>query len=107
MTPVSCTPQLPIASSPQPVLSTVSAVDGGVLVECIKQGKQLKVRVLSEGYHSDWYVQFPRHLRQEGVRYRVADLKEAKQGGFYRVVGEIHRLQTEISEFCEHSLLGD
>ena len=75
-----------------PAAITSQAMNPGILVECIKQGSKLKVRVLSPGYHSDWNVQFPQNLRQEGIRYTVEALKEAKQGGFYRVVGQIKQL---------------
>lgn len=63
--------------------------DQGVLVECVRQGGKLKVRAISPGYDPGWNVQFPQNLRQVGVRYRVEALQEAKQGGFYRVVGKI------------------
>ncbi|BAY12164.1 outer membrane protein assembly factor BamB family protein [Calothrix sp. NIES-2098] len=89
-TPNSPTPQ------PQPHIiaaaTTSPAVNAGILVECIKKGSKLKVCTLSPGYHPHWNVQFPQNLRQEGVRYRVDALEEAKQGGFYRVVGNIQRV---------------
>src|SRR5438067_3886985 len=34
----------------------------GVVVECVKDGAKLRVRVVSDGYHADWYCQFPRDL---------------------------------------------
>ncbi|CAN1211360.1 WGR domain-containing protein [Tumidithrix helvetica PCC 7403] len=75
-----------IPASPQ-------TIEQGVIVECFKQGGKLKVRAISPDYHSDWNVQFPTKLRQESVRYRVEALEEAKQGGFYRVVGQIQPLE--------------
>ena len=53
---------------------------------------KLRVKVVSRGYHEDWYCQFPRDLREEGARFVVDELREATQGGFYRVVGDIKRL---------------
>jgi RNA-directed DNA polymerase len=74
--------------SPQP-----QNARSGIIVECYKKGSKLKVRVVSPGYNTDWNVQFPRDLRQEGARYRVETIQEASQGGFYRVSGEITRVE--------------
>jgi RNA-directed DNA polymerase len=70
--------------SPQPQ-TTASEI----IVECYKKGSKLKVRVISPGYNSEWNVQFPKDLRQEGAHYRVESIKEASRGGFYTVSGEI------------------
>ncbi len=81
-----------VVASPSPTVEPVRSQEPnspGVIVECFQQGRQLKVRVISPGYHADWHVQFPRNLRQLGQRYRVTALQAAKQGGFYRVVGTI------------------
>lgn len=67
--------------------------DGGVLVECVRVGKELRIRVVSPGYHQDWFCQFPRDIREEGAKYVVDQVREATQGGFYRVVGNIRRLR--------------
>ncbi len=66
---------------------------GGVVVECVRIGKELRIRVVSPGYHEDWFCQFPRDIRVEGARYVVDQIREATQGGFYRVVGNIRRLR--------------
>jgi predicted DNA-binding WGR domain protein/outer membrane protein assembly factor BamB len=80
------------SASPSPLdVGTVES-DQGVILECFRQGQHLRVRVVSAGYQSDWMVQFPRNLRQEGDRYWVAGVKPAKQGSFYRPYGEIKRL---------------
>lgn len=68
------------------------ATENSVILECIKQGKKLKIRPLSHDYHTDWNVAFPHHLRMEGSRYQVSELKESKSGKFYRVIGEIKPL---------------
>jgi len=65
----------------------------GVLVECFKDDGKVRVRVLSKGYHGDWFCQFPRDIRQVGARFVVDEVREATQGGFYRVLGNIRRLR--------------
>ena len=72
-------------------IETTSDTSKGVGVECVKEGSKLRVRVVSAGYHADWYCQFPRDLRVEGARFVVDELREATQGGFYRVLGDIKR----------------
>lgn len=87
------------ASQTNTLKETVSPLsETGVLVECYKQGSQLKVRAISPGYRTDWNVKFPRNLRQAGMRYQVKDLVEAKQGGFYRVVGTIEPFSDNLSK---------
>lgn len=71
------------------VLEVAQANAQGIRLKCVKEGGKLRVRVESEGYHKDWYVQFPKDLRTEGGTYIVDDIKESAQGGFYRVLGNI------------------
>ena len=71
---------------------------GGVVVECVRQGDALRMRVASKGYNREWFCQFPHDLREEGARYVVDEVREAKQGGFYRVLGTIRRLVTDGNE---------
>lgn len=73
-------------------LEAVSSFEQGVLVECVKQGGKLRVRVISEGYNSEFNVQFPRQIREEGVTYVVEEIKLSANGDFYRAVGTIKRL---------------
>ena len=93
------TTTVPTASTTAPMppiptgLETIAPSDQGIILECFRQGQHLRVRVASPGYQSDWMVQFPRNLRQEGDRYWVAGVKPSKQGGFYRPYGEIKRLE--------------
>lgn len=75
------------------VLETTRDAVNGVKLRCYKEGGQLRVKVISEGYHSDWHVQFPKNLRQDGTTYVVDEVREASQGGFYRVLGNILKLQ--------------
>jgi predicted DNA-binding WGR domain protein len=73
-------------------LEVVSDESKGVVLTCVKEGGKLRVKVVSQGYHPDWFVQFPRNLRQEGAFYLADSVEEAAQGGFYRAHGNIYRL---------------
>ncbi len=84
------TPAAPVATSAN--LETTTDAANGVIVECVKDGNDLRIKVISEGYHHDWFVQFPRNLREAGARYWVEGLKESARGGFYRAYGQIKRL---------------
>jgi outer membrane protein assembly factor BamB len=75
-------------------VETTADTSKGVVVECVKEGAKLRVRVVSAGYHADWYCQFPRDLRVAGARFVVDEVREATQGGFYRVLGDIKRLSS-------------
>ncbi|MBL8151341.1 MAG: WGR domain-containing protein [Blastocatellia bacterium] len=74
------------------LLETTSDTTTGVLVECLKEGGKLRVRVISEGYNRDWHCQFPKGIREEGAKYIVDHVLEARNGGFYRVLGNIKKL---------------
>ena len=82
------------------VKETARAIDDtkdagqGIVLECIEEGGKVRVRIVSAGYHADWFCQFPRDIREEGARYVVDEVREASQGGFYRVLGDIKRLRT-------------
>ncbi len=73
-------------------LETTNDHHTGVMVECVKIGTKLKIRVISPNYNRDWFVQFPRNLREEGAKYMVEAIEEATQGGFYRAYGDIKQL---------------
>ena len=73
-------------------LERVSNADEGVLVQCVREGGKLRVRVLAEGFDGDRNVQFPRSIRQEGVTYVVENLQISADGSFYRASGAIRRL---------------
>ncbi|MCP4220026.1 MAG: WGR domain-containing protein [bacterium] len=75
------------------VLQTTSEREGKVVLTCVKEGSHLRVRVVSSGYQSDWNVQFPKGLREEGCTYAVDEIRESARGGFYRIYGEIKKLQ--------------
>ncbi|MBG0832575.1 WGR domain-containing protein [Planomonospora sp. ID67723] len=83
------------AVEPAVTVETVSPeaqADGGVVVECFQEGGRLRVRVVSEGYESGWNVQFPKNVREAGVRYLVEGIRPSGRGGFYRAYGDIRRL---------------
>ncbi len=73
-------------------LETTTVVGSGVVVECVLEGAQLRIRAVSPGYDPAWRVQFPKDIREAGARYTVEDLRESARGGFYRAYGEIKKL---------------
>jgi hypothetical protein len=101
-----------IAVSQLTNLETISNPSEGVLLKCVRDGGKLRIKVISstirclqengqirveisQEYHQDWNVQFPRNLREEGAVYVVDEIREAANGGFYRVLGNIRRLVEE------------
>lgn len=80
------------ATTATAVTTVTRAPSGAVVVECVQQNGRLRVHVLSDGYDGSWNVQFPRAIRVPGARY-VVDALHPAAGGFYRVRGEIRRLQ--------------
>ncbi|MFC7386646.1 WGR domain-containing protein [Sphaerisporangium rhizosphaerae] len=79
---------------PSAVLESVSVshADGGIMVECVREGDRLRVRVLSPGYDPGWNVQFPKGVREAGARYLVEGVRSSERGGYYRAYGDIRRL---------------
>ena len=73
-------------------LETTTNASEGVIVECLKAGGKLRIRVVSPGYDSNWKVQFPKDIREEGARYLVEEVRESSRGGFYRAFGDIKKL---------------
>jgi outer membrane protein assembly factor BamB len=73
-------------------LEETSDTRQGVIVQCIQEGSELRIRVVSSGYKPDWNVQFPKDLRQAGARYLVESIRESSRGGFYRAYGDIKRI---------------
>ena len=73
-------------------LPTVTSADGGVALQCVRQGGKLRVHVTSDGHDATKNVQFPRAMREEGVSYLVDKVVPSADGGFYRVEGAIKRL---------------
>lgn len=89
-----------VASGSAQSLPTVSPADAasGIQVECYRQGGKLRMRVVTNGYNSDFNVQFPRAIREEGVTYLVEDLRLSSDGTFYHAGGTIKRVLTPGSE---------
>ncbi|MCG5218255.1 WGR domain-containing protein [Streptosporangium soli] len=80
------------AIEPTVVLETAAPGDEGVIVECVREGDRLRVRVISPGFEDGWNVQFPKGVREAGARYLVDGVRPSGRGGFYRVQGEVRRL---------------
>lgn len=81
-----------IADQVSTTLETTSDTSQGVIVECIREGSKLRIRIVSPGFNPNWKVQFPRNIRQEGARYIVQEVRESARGGFYRAFGDIRKL---------------
>jgi predicted DNA-binding WGR domain protein len=77
---------------PSTTLERTSNTDTGILVQCVLEGVNLRIRVISAGYNPTWNVQFPKELRIEGSQYVVDQVKESARGGFYRVCGDIKQV---------------
>lgn len=73
-------------------LEAADTAAGGVELVCVRDGGKLRVQVVSDGYDPHFNVQFPRSVREEGVRYVVDRLETSKDGTFYRAVGKVRRL---------------
>ncbi|MFI5503494.1 WGR domain-containing protein [Nocardia asteroides] len=84
-------PEISAVAVSSTVEVTTDAGDG-IIVECVEHGGSLRVHVVSPGYDRNWNVQFPRDIRQPGTRYVVDAVTESARGGFYRVRGDIRRL---------------
>lgn len=80
------------AAIPSNTLETTSETTGKVIVECFKQGGNLRIRVVSPGYNSNFNVQFPKDIREQGAKYVVDEVIESGRGGFYRAFGNIKKL---------------
>lgn len=74
-------------------VETTTDATGGVVLECYREGSKLRVRVITPGYRRDWHCQFPKEIRQEGMRYVVDGVREAQNGNFYRILGNIRKLK--------------
>ena len=82
-----------VAAVASTTLETTSDGSKGVVVECVKDGGKLRIRVISDGFNQDWFCQFPKDIRKANTRYVVDEVREATQGGFYRVLGDIKQLR--------------
>ncbi|EAZ90987.1 vWA domain-containing protein [Crocosphaera chwakensis] len=73
-------------------LEAISDSGNGILLQCIRVGGKLRIKVISEGYDPNLNVQFPRSIREEGVTYIVDEITLSANQSFYRVSGNIRRL---------------
>ncbi|MEL6345059.1 MAG: PQQ-binding-like beta-propeller repeat protein [Myxococcota bacterium] len=78
--------------APVQQVETTRDAGQGVVVECYYEGSRLRVRPVSTGYRHDFHVQFPRAIREDGVRFVVDELVD--NGTFYRARGNIRRLES-------------
>ncbi len=72
-------------------LPTTDTIGDGVLVQCVKDGRKIRARVVSDGYEPDWNMRFPRSVREEGMLYVVDEIKTAPDGKSYIACGQIKR----------------
>ena len=88
--------QIKAPAAPAPVasttLATTTSAGTGVVVQCVRDGGKLRIKVVSPGYNPSLYVQFPQNLRQENARYVVDEVRLVAHGGFYRAYGDIKQL---------------
>ena len=68
----------------------------GVLLQCLKDGKKLRIRVVSDGYSPVYNIRFPRSIREEGALYVVDEVEEVASGGSYIAYGKIRRFVQQI-----------
>ena len=77
-------------------LETTTSVGEGVLLQCLKDGKKLRIRVVSDGYSPVFNIRFPRSIREEGALYVVEEVEEVASGGSYIAYGKIRRFVQQI-----------
>lgn len=83
----------PVVATPAPTtLETVSNPSTGVLLECFRDGAELRMRVITDGFDPALRVQFPKNIREEHARYVVDEVRLVSHGGFYRAYGNIKKL---------------
>jgi outer membrane protein assembly factor BamB len=85
-------PKASAAVRPSTTLETTSDESLGVVLECVREGSKLRVHAISPGFQANFRVQFPRNIRQEGMRYVVDEVRLSARGNFYRAYGNIKRL---------------
>lgn len=75
------------------ILDETNDDKSGIILKCVKDGQNLRVKVLSVGFKKEWNVQFPKNLRKENQYYIVDEIRESKKGSFYRTFGNIKKLR--------------
>jgi hypothetical protein len=75
--------------------------EGVVRLQCVQDGKQLRVRIVSSGYSSSANCRFPRAIRVVGKEWEVPKSAVKLQGGsgkFYYTIAtkELREVQPEV-----------
>jgi len=73
-------------------LPVVTSSEQGVVLQCFRESGKLRMKVISEGYHPHFNVQFPRHIREDRATYLVDSVELSSNGTFYRIKGDIRLL---------------
>ena len=72
------------------------------ILECVKVGRNLRVRIISNGYHNEANTQFPKAIRVEGRKYKVPrnviTFGRGSNGKFFYRVNNTHIRKIEIIE---------
>jgi Ca-activated chloride channel family protein len=76
-------------------LDETTEVGNGILVQCVRDGSKLRARVVSDGYHPDWNMRFPRGIREEGLLF-VVDQVTIGAGNSYIASGNIRKFVQQI-----------
>lgn len=76
-------------------LDETTEVGSGILVQCVRDGSKLRARVVSDGYHPDWNMRFPRGIREEGLLF-VVDQVTIGAGNSYIASGNIRKFVQQI-----------
>lgn len=76
-------------------LDETTEVGNGILVQCVRDGSKLRARVVSDGYHPDWNMRFPRGIREEGLLF-VVDQVTISAGNSYIASGNIRKFVQQI-----------
>lgn len=64
-------------------------MENQVILTCVKEKNKLRIKILTEGYYNNANCQFPKNIREEGMKYIVPTsditLSEIKGKYFYRI----------------------
>ena len=65
-------------------------MSNSVYLQCVKEGKKLRVKIITPGYNNNANCQFPRAIRVEGREYKVPSTAisvagSADRGFYYRI----------------------
>ncbi len=94
---------------PDDVLASSLSTLSGVIITCVQEGEKLRMKPIGEisecsigattitasstQYHTDWHIQFPKNLRENGAFYLVDEVKESTTSSFYRSKGNIRKIK--------------